>query len=291
MSKFFNYICDFSVEESPGGAEKCDDALLKDLYNLGFEHNFVPATVNGFTAFNQDLPSIVSNRSKWDYQFLKDALSFKPYIVLEHDYQILVHRNPYHPEPYLSQRNPIEFYQNAHTVIFQSKFQQYVFNELAKTELPNAISFGTPFFGFNDLKIYERFSEHSVNVRGEKAIILNSKNAIKGTNAAVDFCENNDIPYELFPKNLGDSYTMEEWREILLQNSAFCFMPQYPESFSRVLLEAALAGCGLLTTPNSGFFHWYKNLTSDGDYIKIIPALQKSRETWLSYLTGVLDGF
>jgi hypothetical protein len=294
MARYFNFITDFTLEQSPGGAEKCDNSLLKELEDIGYNSNWVsPNWMN----FNDELPSIVSNRSLFDYDELIQRLKGKPYIVIEHDYQILVHRNPYMTVHWGSKTNPVEFYNNAKEVVFQSSAQVRLFNRLAESGVYPSRLFGTPFFSRHDIKLYKDLYEKGLSQpfesRQNTTLILNSKNWIKGTKEAEQMVLNEpNAKLVKFPVDSNIQYEFNEWKDELVKHQYFAFLPQYPESFSRVLLEACLAGCELLTSDNTGFFHWFFELSKDGKLATkqmLLDDIERSRYQWLNYFKEFLD--
>ena len=288
MARYFNFITDFTLEQSPGGAERCDNSLIKELENFGYYINWVDPSCR---AFNHELPSIVSNRSLFNYEYLIGMLKGKPYVVIEHDYQILVHRNPYMMNHWGAERNPVEFYNNAKEVVFQSSAQVRLFNRLAEGGTYKSKLFGTPFFSRRDLKLYREFYEkglaHPFESRQNTTLILNSKNWIKGTREAEQMISKEPTAKLVkFPADPNIQYNFEEWKNELVKHQYFAFLPQYPESFSRVLLEACLAGCELLTSDNTGFFHWYFELSKDGKLATkqmLLDDLERSRNEWIEF--------
>ena len=113
-----------------------------------------------------------------------------------------------------------------------------------------------------------------------KFSILDSSNAVKGTAQAKAFCKQNSIE----PKFIGDSdYQM--FMEQLAESEHLVFFPQVLETYSRLIAEAKMLNCKVVTTPKmSGFFsEEYSNLTGvelidkiEDQIHKALPEFKKS---------------
>ena len=97
-------------------------------------------------------------------------------------------------------------------------------------------------------------------------MIINDSNVIKGTSEGVSVCESKGIEYDLVEK-----LPYEEYLSYLGKYDKFVFFPKTLESFCRVVLEARMLECKLITNNLNGCTYepWFKSLkgTSLIDYV------------------------
>ena len=102
--------------------------------------------------------------------------------------------------------------------------------------------------------------------KNSKAAIINDPNVIKGTKEAVAVCESKNIDYDLLPKAKYENYL-----STLAKYETFVFFPKTLESFCRVLLEARMMGCKLVTNNLNGCTYepWFRGLKGQDliDYV------------------------
>ena len=73
---------------------------------------------------------------------------------------------------------------------------------------------------------------------------------MKGTQQAVSFCKNQKITHEFV-----SSKNYEEFLQQLAQCEHLIFFPQVLETYSRLIAEAKMVNCKIITTPKMvGFF-------------------------------------
>ena len=124
ISKEVIFISDFFVDEVRGGAEFCNDALIK----LMIPHIKITSlksekiTVD-FVEKNRDVFFIIANF----FQLLEDvktALNKTTYVILEHDHKYVRSNNPSLYKDFLAPEKQLQnksFYKNALAVLCQSK--------------------------------------------------------------------------------------------------------------------------------------------------------------------------
>lgn len=238
-------ITDFLEQEVSGGAEANDTILCDQLQcDIVKCHEFNQA----FENTSYDL-HVVSN-----FYFLseeaKNFLQGKKYVIIEHDYKFLITRNPANYPNFQAPPEQIinrEFYQNAQLVILQSKLQKHIFDK--NIPLKNIHVLSANLWTDDDLFNIEFFGKASRHWNGTVAI-LQSNNPIKGTTQAIEYAKSIRIRY-----NLIGGMDKISFREELGEHSALLFLPQSPETLSRLVVEARMMDLVVLTNDFCGALH------------------------------------
>ena len=76
---------------------------------------------------------------------------------------------------------------------------------------------------------------------------MDSQTSHKNTQGSVAFCQKTNKQYDLI-KDLN----YEKFLEKLSKNNSFLFLPKSPESLSRVVTEARMLGCKVITNQMVG---------------------------------------
>lgn len=236
-------------EENNGGAESNDKELSKIL-SRGYEFKFI--TTNQFNECflnfdNIDL-FVVSN-----FYFLSnDAEKFlltKKYIIIEHDYKFLAHRNPMvYPQLQAPKSHIIheEFYQKSIFTLTQSAFQKYIFDKNLRNV--NTINFSGNLWPEETLNLIADLSKNPKN--GKAAILGCDDHGIKGKDTSIEFCKKFHLKYELLPKA-----NHHDFLKNLSKYSTYVFFPRTPETLSRVCIEARLLGLSVITSDYTAAVH------------------------------------
>jgi hypothetical protein len=187
------YVSDFSYEELKGGAEACDNEIIKYLTNNNIEYKFIESIKFNNNGNSKDF-YIISNFTYLSYES-KKFLSNKKFIIIEHDYKFLEERNPVKYFNFIvpkQKRINVKFYYDAIAVFAQSKFH----GEIIKKNLPfaNVVNLTGSFFSTDNLEIIKKYKNITKN---DKYFIYNSPNFIKGTIESENFCKKNNIEYDL----------------------------------------------------------------------------------------------
>jgi hypothetical protein len=238
-------ISDFSAAEVNGGAEM-NDAILRKELNCDFVKccDF-GATLSGLVEYDLYIVSNFYFLSEESKQFLAD----KKYVIIEHDYKFLPRRNPAEFPNFTAPPEIIinkAFYQNAAKVIVQSQLQKSLFDR--NIELTNLTTFSANLWSDEDLdyiELIETFGE-----KNGRALIMDSPNYVKGTPQSVEYAESLRIKYDLVPP-----MAYREFLERMNRYSALIFMPQSPETLSRVVVEARMLNLVVLTSDSVGAVH------------------------------------
>ena len=255
MSKKFVYMSDFSAAEIPtGGGEINDKELIEILRDRNHEvkdfrtREITPEKIKELSGSF----FIVSNFILLT-EASKKALQEQKYVIYEHDHKYLASRNPAKYRDYRAPAYDIinrDFYKNAIAVFCQTSFH----SKILKTNLmiENVVSLGGNLWSLESLEFIKELSE----VEGTPtAAIMDSATPHKNTAGAIELCKAKDKEF-----NLISSSSPKEFLKKLSENQSLVFLPQTPETCSRILVEARMLGLGILTNGKSGAVHeeWFK---------------------------------
>jgi len=267
------FISDFFVDQVSGGAEIYDNILIEELIEKDYKvckFNSQEFTVKHFKLYeNTGFYFIVSNfiGLSNDVKKLLQAYGDK-YCILEHDHKYLKNRNPaifkdfVAPKEYIINR---DFYAAAKQVFCQSVKHC----EVLKTNLKidNITNLGCSLWSRQQLDTIRS----KITNKNSKALIINDSNSIKGTIEAREFCTNKNIDFDLV-----DKMEYDEYLSTLARYEKFVFFPKTLESFCRVILEARMLGCKLITNSLNGCTYepWFKSTKGE----QLIDFVDSQRE-------------
>lgn len=244
-------IADFFIEQIAGGGELCTE----EIYNFFKLENVNVEKINSqyvdikFIEKNSDNFFVISNfiglTEEVKQYFIDNKIK---YIIIEHDHKYCRSRNPsvytnlIVPEEQIINRN---FYKSALMIMAQSKKHA----ELIQKNLwiDNVISLGCNLWSDQHIELMEK------NLSNKKTIpyaIMDSKNPIKGKNEAVEYCKSKNINFTLIsdPKP-------ENFIKTLSKVDTLIFFPQSFETYSRLIAEAKILNCKVITNGSSGIVY------------------------------------
>lgn len=241
-SKDVIFIADFFRTDILGGAESNDFVLISRLESEGFKVEKVKSTAvsSEFILKNKDKNFIVSNFIGLSKDS-KDNLveSGCKYVIYEHDHKYVSSRDPSIFANYDVPANKIVnkgFYESAFSVVVLSKICKEVIEK--NLNLTNVHSIGC------SLWTKEKFALLRDLAKNKKidTVVLQSNNPTKGTSAAENVCKSKNIEYKLI-----SSPDEKEFLTILSKAERLVFIPQVLETFCRLVAEAKMLGCKVLT--------------------------------------------
>ena len=252
------YISDFFIDEIAGGAEICDDILINLLQEDGF-------SVVKFKNTDLSDKHIKLYRSCGDhfiisnFTLMSDLVSLElvkfpsSYSIMEHDHKYIKTRNPAVYKDYLAPSQDIvnrEIFTNAKNIFAQSKIQAECIRK--NLNVNNVVHLGMSLWTDEQLSILE---ENLKNDKEGDASVVDSQNPTKNTAATVAYCVEKSIPYTLIR-----SPDYADFIKQLSSHESYVFMPRVLESFNRVLLEARMLDCKIITTHLNGCISedWFK---------------------------------
>ena len=275
------FIADFFAEHVHGGGELANEEVIKYFLNMDtdVEKKRSHEITEKYLLENADKFFIVAN-----FVNLKSSLLslFKNlnYIIYEHDHKYVDTRNPSvfknYLAPYESLTNK-RFYEKAKAVFCQSKIHSEV---LAKNLLiDNVVSLGCSLWNEETLDFIESIYG---NKKNHKVSIVDSKNKIKGTYEARRYCKENNIDYSLIGSS--DYYI---FLTQLSQTESLVFFPSTLESFCRLVVEARMLGCKLITNDNVGATseEWFSKKGQE-----LINFIRKKQSSVLQTFSDAFEG-
>jgi len=275
------FIADFFVENGLlGGGELNNDELCNLLIRA--KHSLIKIksaeVTEEFLYKNRSSKFIISNFIQLNPRFRDLLTEHCKYVIYEHDHKYLKSRNPSFYTDYVAPKDQIinyDFYKNAKAVFCQSNFHKQIVEK--NLSLDNIISLGGNLWSDETLNLLEHLSGQP---KENKYSIMQSDNWHKNTADAVKFCKAKQFDFELIP-----SCSYEEFLNRLSRNDKFVFFPKTPETLSRIIVEARMAGMSVTTNNNVGASkeEWFK--------LKGKELINVMREKKMEILTKVLEVF
>ena len=240
------FVSDFFANEVRGGAELCNDALIKRLEERYEVEKIKSANVTPELILKSIGKLFIVANFFMLSEVLKGVLVKKSeYIILEHDHKYIKSNNPALFPDFLAPETQIinkDFYAGALAVMCQSKKHASVVQK--NLLLNNIISLSGNLWTEGQLDVLEFHMEDKKTI---SHAVLNSQNKNKGMHAAIDFCIQTGIKYELL-----NSQPFESYMANLAQIETLIFFPQWLETYSRLAVEARILGCKLVTNSMLG---------------------------------------
>jgi len=257
------FVSDFFDNQLLGGAELNDGVLIKHL-----QKKFSVKSIKSTECKKSDLEGsdfvIVSNFVGLHPELRQFIVSNKPYIIYEHDHKYVSNRDPSKfkdfviPQEYLVNQ---DFYAQAKKVICLSSSQVDIIEKNLK--ISNLENISCSLWSAERLDLLEGLSE---TVKNDKFAIMNSSNPIKNTKLAQQVCVKNNLKYDLIKSD-----DQIEFLKILSSYKGLVFIPGVLESLSRLVTEAKMMNCKILTTPKmlgAAYEDWFG--LSGKDLISVI---------------------
>ena len=253
------FISDFFANQVSGGAEIYDDILIEELRKRGVKvckfnsHEFTKKHFHlyekmGFVFLISNFVNLSNNVMKL-IQLYSDK-----YCILEHDHKYLMTRNPAEFKNFQAPPQMIinkDFYKSAKQVFCQSIKHAEVLS--SNLDIDNVTNLRCSLWSPEQLDLIRK----NIQDKNGKAMIINDPNTIKGASEAVSICKSKGIEYDLIEK-----LPYEEYLSYLGKYDKFVFFPKTLESFCRVVLEARMLSCKLVTNNLNGCTYepWFKSL-------------------------------
>ena len=244
------FIADFFANEIPGGGELCSEEVITHLSSVGYSVTAIKSknvTIEILKQFEKESFIFVSNFTGLSEVCKAELAIFTKYlyVIIEHDHKYCESRNPMvYPNLFVPEnklRNK-EFFENALFVLCQSKshaqlLQKNVWNA-------NVVNLGCNLWSDKTLKLLE---DRISTIKTNKYISMKSTNPIKGTLQAIDLCESRNLVCKFI-----EFKNQETFFDELAKSENFIFLPQSPETYSRVAIEAKILGCNMISNKAIG---------------------------------------
>ena len=242
----FIFVADFFANEILGGGEINNDVLADCLRQRGHsvsEKKCSHLTAEDVTA-NSDACFVISNFIHLSEE-AKAVLRTTQYIIYEHDHKYLRHRNPAMFSGYKAPKTELvnrDLYADALGVFCQSRFHCEILQK--NLILDNVKNLAGNLWSESSLEVIQLLLQ---NEKKDRFSVMNSNIGHKNTAGSVKYCESNNAPYELISSN-----NYHDFLSLLSRNKKFVFLPQTPETLSRVVVEARMLGVEVHTNSHVG---------------------------------------
>tara|TARA_B100000214_G_scaffold375570_1_gene362774 strand:- start:188 stop:1819 length:1632 start_codon:yes stop_codon:yes gene_type:complete len=275
------FISDFFLRDGvTGGAELVDDeltTLLSKENDIDMINSYlVDIKLLESEKYDSILVSNFVNLSEQCKEFLS---SNKNYFIMEHDHKYLKSRNPatYHNyEAPTDEVVNVEFYKNAKAVFCQTKMHTELLRK--NIMLDNIVNLAGSLWSEEEFEVIEKYSNtEKVN----ENLVISSENPIKNTKFAIQYCERYDMPYSLVP-----AAEFETFISNLSTGKTVVFFPLTCESCCRVLVEARMLGCSVLTSNLAGATseEWFKLSGTE-----LINEMRENKKRILKKITDAMN--
>lgn len=272
-------ISDFFIDDFVGGAALNDEEIYK-LLSERFDIQKIKSRYlyEGFIQENLDSFFIISNFFGIKLE-LRDLIQSKcKYILYCHDYKFVQHTNPaLYPDQIVPSRDLInvEFHKDSHKIICQTQFQKNIYDKNLKCP-DKTVNFSGNLWSEEYLDL---FGSLLATKKNSKYAIVDSKYPQKGVEEAKEYCEKNNLEYDI----IGNS-DHRTFLETLSLYSTLVFFPSTPETCCRIILEAKMVGLEVITNELIGasYEEWYK---LNGN--ELIDCMKNKRNTFCDFISEI----
>jgi hypothetical protein len=235
------FVADFFADQVLGGGELNNEELINILVSQGHSVEKVNshAVTSEFIEQRKDQKFVIANFVGLPHG-AKELFYDKHYIIYEHDHKYLSTRNPgVFPNFKAPSEHVInlEFYQNAKAVLCQSAFHTDI--ALKNTNLTNLVNLGGNIWDIDSLNFV---SEQADVEKNGRYAIMNSNIRHKNTAGAIKFCNAKGYDYTLI-----QSGEYKQFLKAMGENKSLVFLPETPETLSRIVVEARMMNMGVVT--------------------------------------------
>ena len=263
------FLADFFVEDGlNGGGELNNDELIKLLKYKGNDVD----KLHTHSLQIESLPSkgtklIIGNFIALPEGTKQHIIKNYSYVIYEHDHKYLKTRDPSSFKNYKAPEDQIinkEFYQSAKAVICQSRLHMRVVDR--NLNLDNIISVSGNLWSEELLDYLEEIST-SQEDKSDVYSIMYSDIPNKNVEDSILYCRVNNLKSE---KIMPCSH--KEFLTKLNKNKTLVFFPKTLETLSRIVVEARMLNCRVVTNKKIGAAseEWFR--------LKGKPLIDKMRE-------------
>jgi hypothetical protein len=235
------FIADFFADQILGGGELNNEELINILSSEGHSVEKINshAVTSEFVEQRSDHKFIIANFVNLPHG-AKELFYDKQYIIYEHDHKYLSTRNPGVFPDFVAPKQHVinlEFYRKAKAVLCQSAFHTEIAHK--NTKLDNLVNLGGNIWDTDSLDFV---SEQADVEKNGRYAIMNSNIKHKNTTGAIKFCNVKGYEYTLI-----QSGEYKEFLKAMGVNKSLVFIPQTPETLSRIVVEARMMNMGVVT--------------------------------------------
>ena len=248
------FVADLFVDQYIGGAELTTDALIKSSKFPVFCINSANVSLKTLESGHQKY-WVFGNFSQLDVQLIPSIVANMNYSILEYDYKFCKYRSI--DKHYVNEKKECDchndvygklmsaFFYGAKSLWFMSEKQQAIYFErfpfLAEREnwVLSSVFDDQFFVALKMLREKYKDTERS------GWLVVGSNSWVKGTQAAVQWCEENNKEYKLI-QDMPYGQVLEE----MAQAEGFAYLPAGGDTCPRTVIEAKLLGCDLHLNDN-----------------------------------------
>lgn len=231
------------VGAANGGAALNDDVLCQAMKGAG--HDVRVVNSKNLSSIGSEYV-LLSNFFNVKSELLAELVSRGKYSIVAHDYKFVAHMNPAAYADFLVPEDRLinfDLFSRADNVFCQSNLQKSIYdkNVTAKTHNLSGNLWDTPTISFMGA-----LSKRN-KLRSGVTAVVKSPYPQKGVAESIQFCIQNRLDYDLVSDKVYHAFLNK-----LAQFEGLCFIPQVPETLSRVCVEAKVMGLSVLTTKMVG---------------------------------------
>ena len=280
------FVSDLFSSDHVGGAELTTDALIDaspyKVFRLHSKDVSEKTLSQGHDRF-----WIFGNFSGMNLDFLPGIISNLNYSVVEYDYKYCRYRSTEKHES--AESKPCDCHENIHgkmvSAFYYAAKSMWWMSEMQMQKYHNMFPFLSTIKNVVLSSVFDESFFHTISslvkssesAEREKWLVVGSNSWIKGTQQSVDYCENNDLDYEVVS---GVGY--EEMLKKMAKSKGLVFLPMGDDTCPRIVIEAKLLGCDLVL--NEHVQHVKEEWFSTSDGVKTLDHLYNARER---FWTGI----
>ncbi len=220
-----------------------DDVLCRGLANVGRSRK-----VNIVRSDRLDAPIpkshfvILSNFFRVKPEILKSISDSNDFAMVAHDYKFVGHMNPaIYPDMKVPEVELIhtELFSRAKAVFCQSKLQKDIHDLNVKS---NTVNLSGNLWDIETIDFMRSLAKRRKTKMGTYCIVR-SMYPQKGVPQAVECCMKNRIPYDVI-----HDASYHAFLNKMAEYEGLVFIPQWPETLSRVVVEAKVMGLNVVAS-------------------------------------------
>ena len=281
MKKYF--IADFYADKINGGGELVNQIIIDHLKGRGYDvvcYESKDVDLDVLKKIDKDFIMIGNFLQLKSLEILNHITNNCNYAIIEHDHKYLRTRNPSLYKNYIAPENQIihhDFYRNAKAVFCQSTLHSKIVSE--NLNINNIVNLQYSLWTEDNLDYLKSLQDQN---KSKEAIIVNSNNPVKGVDQARAFCTSKSINYNI----VGPT----SWHNLMLemsQHQKLVFFSQVLETYCRLVVEAKMLGCQIITNRNNActYEDWFSKYTGT----ELIEFIREKKKTVFSKIEKVIN--
>tara|TARA_R110000796_G_scaffold120256_1_gene234407 strand:+ start:266 stop:1111 length:846 start_codon:yes stop_codon:yes gene_type:complete len=267
------FVADLFVEDGiNGGGELNNEELIKILLERGHEVYKAHSSRLDINAMPpKEYKIILGNFLGLEFKVAKEIINNYSYIIYEHDHKYLKTRDPSPFKNFKAPQNMLvnqDLYKNAKAILCQSKLHKEVIEK--NLLLSNIINLSGNLWSEETLKHVEDIAT-SQEEKSDKCSIMYSNFPNKNVEGSIKYCKIKELEYDkIMPCG------HQEFLDKLNKNKSLVFFPKTLETLSRIVIEARMMNCRVITNKMIGATseEWFKLKGKD-----LIKEMRNRRES------------